>query len=255
VLHAHSPALVLAVGAERWQILCSDRTARLRLVEDVLNQKYKFRIFGQSIAFLAERDGDSVPEIVRLCAKELRKRAQEEGIFRIPGRSALIDHIVKQVNSGNRIEIQEFGTHDIAGIFKVWYRMLPSSVIPRPLLQDFVRTNNKQDEEERCTALRTLVERRLPTHNARVLGFTLQLLAALQAQHLGKMDADNLATIFAPALFFSLNQPDQTKEEILENARLGPDLKTVVAFLILHLGKIMDDSTTTLKNKLMEAAK
>ncbi len=73
---------------------------------------------------------------------------------------------------GLRVEIGDFHVHDVAGIFKVrkwwklfpcvlinsclqiWFRQLPSSVIPRPLLQDFLATSAIDDPEKRAAALK-----------------------------------------------------------------------------------------------------
>ncbi len=139
VMASQSPAFRLACGEARWHLQCADKTARVSLADAILGQKYKVRateeepsvfslfsshhlqhrVFGQSIAYLAERDGDAVPEIIRQCARELRKRTFEEGVFRIPGRGQLIDNVVKSVNMGLRVEIGDFHVHDVAGIFKV----------------------------------------------------------------------------------------------------------------------------------------
>lgn len=224
-------------------------------MDDILNVKYKHRVFGQSIVFLAERDGDSVPEVIRNCAKELKKRASEEGVFRIPGRAALIDSVVRAVDSGMRADLSELSTHDIAGVFKSWYRMLPTPIIPKPLIRDFLATNEISDQEQRLAALRELCDRRLPSHNMRVLSFTLNVLAAFaEAKATSKMDGDNLALIFGPITFFSFNQPEQSREEMLENAKLGPDIKTCLAFLINHASQVVEDTNATLKGKLLEAA-
>jgi hypothetical protein len=212
-------------------------------------------VFGQSISFLAERDGDSVPEIVRQCARELRRKTSEEGVFRIPGRGALIDSVVKSVDMGMRVDIADFHVHDVAGIFKIWYRQLPAPVIPRLLLADFVATSQIGQEEKRIAALRELVEKKLPSNNLRVLSFTVGVLAAFHDnRERSKMDSENLATIFAPALFFALNTSGQTKEEIIENAKLGPELKNVVAFLISNVKNIFEDTSATLKANLLQAA-
>ncbi len=235
--------------------MCADRHHRIGLADDILNQKYKHRVFGQSIVFLAERDGDAVPEVVRQCAKELRRRSGEEGVFRIPGRAALIDAVVRAVDSGLRADLAELGTHDIAGVFKSWYRMLPTPIIPKPLLAEFLATNAIEAPDARAAALRELCDRKLPSHNVRVLSFTLGVLAAFHnSRTTSKMDADNLALIFGPVVFFSFNQPDQSKEELLENAKLGPDIKSCLAFLISHAALVVEDLSATLKGKLLEAA-
>ena len=203
---------------------------------------------------MAERDGDSVPEIVRQCARELRRKTSEEGVFRIPGRGALIDSVVKSVDMGLRVEIADFHVHDVAGIFKIWYRQLPAPVVPRLLLPAFVATSSLPDDK-RCAALRELCEKKLPSHNLRVLSFTIGVLAAFhENRERSKMDADNLATIFAPALFFALNTVGQSKEEIIENAKLGPELKNVSAFLIVNVKNVFEDTSATLKANLLQAA-
>ncbi len=255
LITSQSSSFRLTNGEAKWHLQCVNKTARVTLVDAVLGQKYKHRVFGQSIAYLADRDGDAVPEIIRQCARELRKRTTEEGVFRIPGRGQLIDNVVKSVNMGMRVEIGDFHVHDVAGIFKIWFRQLPSSVIPRPLLGDFVATSRIDDVEERAAALKQLCEKKLPSNNLRVLSFTVGVLNAFhENRERSKMDADNLATVFAPALFFALNQPAQSKEEIIENAKLGPELKTVVAFMVAHCKWIFEDASATLKSNLMLAA-
>jgi len=144
------------------------------------------------------------------------------------------------------VDISDAATHDVAGIFKIWFRQLPTSVIPRMLLDKFVACNEIEDDAERLDQCREIIGKQLPSNNARVLSFTLNFLHNfVQQASESLMDASNLATIFAPSLFFCLNQPDQTKEEILENARLGPATKVCIAFMIDNAPELFDNDNTS----------
>lgn len=246
-----SPSFCLIAGADKWIVVCANRTKRAALWEDIQAHKYKHRVFGQSIALLASRDGKvevfflvlsflsnrhfrlsptSSLHAERSCARTCSSRVglfvlccvcltATLGLFRLSGQQSVLDAVIKQVNMGNKVEVEQLAPHDVSGIFKVWIRMLPSPVIPGGLLNDFLDTNKIDDVEERKKALRELIYGKIPTEHEKVLNFILFVLAEV-AKHSAQnmMSADNLALIFGPALFFALSQ-DVTPEELMEQAK------------------------------------
>lgn len=81
--------------------------------------------------------------------------------------------------------------------------------------------------------LRQLLDQALPVERAEVLEFTLDLLNAIaKRSDQNKMTSKNLATVFLPALFFSVQGDSTSPEEIMKMAVLGKAVSQTLSFMI-----------------------
>lgn len=187
--------------------------------------------FGIDLTDLYSRDGSAIPPVLVEAANELRKRSEQEGIFRIPGRAQVVSQLVDAADRGVPVELDKQDTADIASFLKKFFALLPSPVIPGDLVDRF--GEQRADPKALCFELRQIVDQVLPTERAEVLTFMLSLLhdISLKAEH-NKMTSKNLATVFLPALFFSVQSDNTSPEEIMKMAVLGKTVSATLSFMI-----------------------
>ncbi len=187
--------------------------------------------FGIELRDLYVRDGTAVPKVLIAAAEELRKRAHVEGIFRIPGRANNVAAMVDAADRGQPIDLQKAETPEIASFLKKFFALLPSSVIPPDLVDRFGKAH--ADSRSLCMELRQLMDQALPPERAEVLSFTLELLNYIaERSDKNKMTSKNLATVFLPALFFSVQGDATSPEEIMKMAVLGKGISQTLSFMI-----------------------
>lgn len=159
-------------------------------------------MFGVSIADAAAAGGGMLPLPLLHSADVLvqRKLVDREGIFRLTGSIATINHIKELYNNdGSREAYQlladEGNAHTIAGVLKLWLRELPERLIPNAILENVGSATRDIDR----IALIIDVIKKLPPHNR----VTLQKLCwvihnAWQHRDANKMGVRNLSVVFAP---------------------------------------------------------
>ncbi|GAU16097.1 hypothetical protein TSUD_339680 [Trifolium subterraneum] len=135
--------------------------------------------------------GNSVPTILLLMQRHLYAQGglQSEGIFRINAENSQEEFVREQLNRGvvpNGIDV-----HCLAGLIKAWFRELPTGILD-PLSPEQVM---QSQSEEECAQLVSL----LPPTEAALLDWAINLMADVaQMEHLNKMNARNIAMVFAP---------------------------------------------------------
>ncbi|PRQ43990.1 putative Rho GTPase activation protein [Rosa chinensis] len=150
-----------------------------------------FGVSTESMQLSFDARGNSVPTILILMQRHLYAQGglQAEGIFRINGENSQEEYVRDQLNKG--IIPEGVDMHCLAGLIKAWFRELPTAVLdslsPEQVMQS-------QTEEE-CAQLVRL----LPPTEAALLDWAVNLMADVaQMEHLNKMNARNIAMVFAP---------------------------------------------------------
>lgn len=150
-----------------------------------------FGVSTESMQLSFDARGNSVPTILILMQRHLYAQGglQAEGIFRINGENSQEEYVRDQLNRG--IIPEGVDMHCLAGLIKAWFRELPTAVLdslsPEQVMQS-------QSEEE-CAQLVRL----LPPTEAALLDWAVNLMADVaQMEHLNKMNARNIAMVFAP---------------------------------------------------------
>ncbi|KAJ0547541.1 putative Rho GTPase activation protein [Helianthus annuus] len=150
-----------------------------------------FGVSTESMQLSFDSRGNSVPTILLMMQRRLYAQGglQAEGIFRVNGDNGQEEQIREQLNRG---EVPEnIDVHSLAGLIKAWFRELPNGVLdslePEQVMQ-------AQSEEE-CARLVRL----LPPTEASLMNWAVNLMADVaQLEHLNKMNARNIAMVFAP---------------------------------------------------------
>ncbi|KAK7392627.1 hypothetical protein VNO78_21071 [Psophocarpus tetragonolobus] len=150
-----------------------------------------FGVSTESMQLSYDARGNSVPTILLLMQRKLYAQGglQAEGIFRINAENSREEFVREQLNRG--IIPDDIDVHCLAGLIKAWFRELPSGVLD-PLSPDQVM---QSQSEEECAELVRL----LPQTEATLLDWAINLMADVaQLEHLNKMNARNVAMVFAP---------------------------------------------------------
>ncbi|CAH1446918.1 unnamed protein product [Lactuca virosa] len=186
-----------------------------------------FGVSTESMQLSFDSRGNSVPTILLMMQRRLYAQGglQAEGIFRINGDNGQEEQIREQLNRG---EVPEnIDVHSLAGLIKAWFRELPNGVLdsiePEQVMQ-------AQSEDE-CARLVRL----LPSTEASLMNWAVNLMADVaQLEHLNKMNARNIAMVFAPnmtqmadpltALMYAVQVMNFLKTLIVKTLREREDL-------------------------------
>ncbi|TRY85551.1 hypothetical protein DNTS_017173, partial [Danionella cerebrum] len=161
-------------------------------------------VFGVPIAQVAIQERVLVPHIVRSCVEEVEQRGlKEEGIYRISGASTEIQALKHAFNSNYREAVSKLRKVDVnavSGTLKLYFRELPSPLIPSELYNDFLDARDIPDPYVRADSLLRLLQS-LPDVNRNTLLFLFHHLRRVaERKQENKMSLSNLATVFGPSL-------------------------------------------------------
>ncbi|KAK1288865.1 hypothetical protein QJS10_CPB19g00409 [Acorus calamus] len=150
-----------------------------------------FGVSTESMQCSYDSRGNSVPTILLLMQRHLYTNGglQAEGIFRINAENSQEEIVRDQLNNG--IVPDGIDVHCLAGLIKAWFRELPSGVLDSLSPEQVMQCQS----EEECAKLVKL----LPPTEAALLDWAINLMAdVVQEEHLNKMNARNVAMVFAP---------------------------------------------------------
>ncbi|KAF8395404.1 hypothetical protein HHK36_019350 [Tetracentron sinense] len=183
--------------------------------------------FGGILELSYDSRGNSVPTILLQMQRHLYSQGglQAEGIFRINAENSQEEYVRDQLNRG----VVPDGTdvHCLAGLIKAWFRELPSGILDSLTPEQVMQCQS----EEECAQLVRL----LPPTESALLDWAINLMAdVVQEEHLNKMNACNVAMVFAPnmtqmadpltALMYAVQVMNFLKTLIMRTLREREDL-------------------------------
>jgi hypothetical protein len=133
-----------------------------------------------------------IPYILHHMAEHLLKKGceQAEGLFRLPGNMKHVEEMAEATNNG-RDAISQAAMHDIASLFKKWFRDLPDPVVNKESLP---RLRDAYDDKTYVEFVQTLPRAHMLTFMY-LVGFLQRLVRSESATLMG---AKNLAIVFGP---------------------------------------------------------
>ncbi|XP_033644156.1 rho GTPase-activating protein 25-like isoform X1 [Asterias rubens] len=164
-------------------------------------------VFGQSLEDTIINESDSctkvIPTVVELCVNYIRNNGlREEGIFRLNGRSCLVQELQDAFDKGERPSFDEAnaGIHTIASLLKRYFQLLPEPIIPWRHCKYFIPVMQYLQENEDEGRHKLIIQLALlPRINYNLLKYLCQFLHDVHRQEaFNKMGLGNLANIFAP---------------------------------------------------------
>ncbi|KAG8495124.1 hypothetical protein CXB51_013203 [Gossypium anomalum] len=150
-----------------------------------------FGVSTESMQLSYDSRGNIVPTILLLMQRRLYAQGglQAEGIFRINAENSQEEYVREQLNGG--VVPEGIDVHCLAGLIKAWFRELPRGVLDSLSPEQVMECQT----EEQCAELARFIP---PTEFA-LLDWAINLMAdVVQQQHLNKMNARNIAMVFAP---------------------------------------------------------
>ena len=161
----------------------------------------------------------------------------KEGIFRQTGRTTQIEKLKGQLNQGAKVFFAEnMDVHTVATLFKQWLRELPDPLLTWSAYIDFMSAIEEKNEEIKIDRLKDIIDR-LPRVNRFVCQHMFKCLFLLcENESKTKMNANNLAVVFAPNV---LRNPDQNANPFDQSHfdRVNEIFTTVCFFILLIIFK------------------
>ncbi|KAH3687458.1 hypothetical protein WICPIJ_001568 [Wickerhamomyces pijperi] len=150
-----------------------------------------------------------VPSIIHRCIEFLsvNNAMSQEGIFRLSGSAALIKQFREQFDTQYDIDFNLLPTkpdiNTVAGLLKLWFRELPSSIIARNVQIELKLITERfgSDPAANSREFRSLITKRLPIVNQSILFVLFEFLHKIVSQSdVNKMNLRNLCIVFSPTL-------------------------------------------------------
>ncbi|XP_022742988.1 rho GTPase-activating protein 5-like [Durio zibethinus] len=191
-----------------------------------------FGVSTESMQLSFDSRGNSVPTILLLMQRHLYVQGglQAEGIFRINAENGQEEYVREKLNRG--VIPDGIDIHCLAGLIKAWFRELPSGVLDSLPPEQVIQSQS----EEECARL----VRRLPPTEAALLDWAINLMAdVVQLEHLNKMNARNVAMVFAP----NMTQMSDPLTALMYAVQVMNFLKTLIIRTLKEREDSMIDST------------
>uniref|UniRef100_A0A3P8T929 Rho GTPase-activating protein 19 n=1 Tax=Amphiprion percula TaxID=161767 RepID=A0A3P8T929_AMPPE len=199
----------------------------------------------KGVVFGAPLTEEGIAQIYQLI-EYLSKNLHVEGLFRVPGHSLRQAALREMLNTGAEIDLEtgDFHPNDAATLLKAYLGELPEPLLTHRhyhahlKIGELTRFDDKGDktnvpDKERQIEAFQLLFMLLPAANRSLLKLLLDLLYhTARNQHINKMSAINLATMFAPHIIWPKNVMAIDLQENLEKLNNG------IAFLIRHSQKL-----------------
>ncbi|KAM9727562.1 rho GTPase-activating protein 19-like [Menidia menidia] len=199
----------------------------------------------KGIVFGAPLTEEGIAQIYQLI-EYLHKNLHVEGLFRVPGHSLRQAALREMLNAGTEIDLEtgDFHPNDAATLLKAYLGELPEPLLTHRHYQAHLKIGeltyfddkgektDMPDKERQIEAFQLLFML-LPAANRSLLKLLLDLLHhTARNQHVNKMSAINLATMFAPHIIWPKNVMTSDLQGSLEKLNNG------IAFLIRHSQKL-----------------
>ncbi|XP_070772304.1 rho GTPase-activating protein 19-like [Enoplosus armatus] len=199
----------------------------------------------KGVVFGAPLTEEGIAQIYQLI-EYLSKNLHVEGLFRVPGHSLRQAALREMLNGGAEIDLEtgDFHPNDAATLLKAYLGELPEPLLTHrhyhahlkigelTRFDDGGDKTNVPDKERQIEAFQLLFML-LPPANRSLLKLLLDLLYhTARNQHINKMSAINLATMFAPHIIWPKNVMASDLQGNIEKLNNG------VAFLIRHSQKL-----------------
>jgi len=149
-----------------------------------------------------------VPDICFQCIEKLKETGLEtEGIFRVPGNNDKIQELRAKFERGLPCDLSE--PHSVAGVLKLYYRVLADSLVPRILYNQWIKVEDGKGMEGAGYKLPQLIAliNELDKANKDNLNYLLHFLTLVaDRSDQNKMTSANCAMVFAPSILRKIDE-------------------------------------------------
>jgi len=149
-----------------------------------------------------------VPDICFQCIEKLKETGLDtEGIFRVPGNNDKIQELRAKFERGLPCDLSE--PHSVAGVLKLYYRVLADSLVPRILYNKWIKVEDGRGMDGagyKLPQLITLINE-LDKANKDNLNYLLHFLTLVaDRSDQNKMTSANCAMVFAPSILRKIDE-------------------------------------------------
>ncbi|XP_034007700.1 rho GTPase-activating protein 19-like [Trematomus bernacchii] len=241
---------LIDLPGEEFAQLTGESEAKLPSASGFLRSFNFLKRKDKGIVFGAPLTEEGIAQIYQLI-EYLSKNLHVEGLFRVPGHSLRQAALREMLNAGADIDLEtgDFHPNDAATLLKAYLGELPEPLLTHRHYQahlkiaELTRFDDKGDktkehDKERQIEAFQLLFMLLPPANRSLLKLLLDLLYhTARNQHINKMSAINLATMFAPHIIWPKNVMASDLQGKIEQLNKG------IAFLIRHSQKLFKAPT------------
>ncbi|XP_034059742.1 rho GTPase-activating protein 19-like isoform X2 [Gymnodraco acuticeps] len=242
---------LIDLPGEEFAQLTGESEAKLPSASGFLRSFNFLKRKDKGIVFGAPLTEEGIAQIYQLI-EYLSKNLHVEGLFRVPGHSLRQAALREMLNAGADIDLEtgDFHPNDAATLLKAYLGELPEPLLTHRHYQAHLKIaeltrfddkgdkTNEPDKERQIEAFQLLFML-LPPANRSLLKLLLDLLYhTARNQHINKMSAINLATMFAPHIIWPKTVMASDLQGKIEQLNKG------IAFLIRHSQKLFKDDST-----------
>eukprot|EP01126_Amoeba_proteus_P001377 TRINITY_DN10394_c1_g1_i2.p1 TRINITY_DN10394_c1_g1~~TRINITY_DN10394_c1_g1_i2.p1 ORF type:complete len:232 (-),score=60.85 TRINITY_DN10394_c1_g1_i2:195-890(-) len=179
------------------------RVPDINELKGLVDAPFKQAVFGSTLGEIMDVQKEinchaDLPLVLTVLAKAVLdlQGHQTEGIFRVPGDTAMVTSLKIQIENGDYSCEGLDDPHIPGSLLKLWMRELAEPIIPCDLYDDAIEAA-KNDDEMAAVALVS----KMPSINQKVTFFVVEYLRKVaQPENVPKtkMSINNLAMVFAP---------------------------------------------------------
>jgi len=198
-------------------------------------------LFGARLEEAVARSKYIIPAICYTCVEFIKAHGlKEPGLFRISGNADVMEALKHAFEEDEEVKLND--VNDTAGVFKQYLRSLPEPLIPfahyKAFLQVCIQYHAR--DPQRIIEVKKLIAQ-LPRVNTHLLSYLMFFLNELiKNEEFTKMNANNLAIVFAPNL---LRPEVETSESMLTEM---PTCIGITAFMISEAQLIFEPLSESL---------
>jgi len=181
------------------------------------------RFFGISLEAIMQRDNETgpVPSPVIKLVEYLEKSDafKQEGIFRLCGNQENILNLIAAIDSGEEYSLSEYDIHEVAGVLKLYFQLLPQPILTFKLYPRFMAAVCLEDQDLRNSYYNALLAT-VPKMRREVSRYLLQILHKVAAlKQFNKMGPKNLGIVFGPLLLRCQKQENDVYKSYLHYSK------------------------------------
>eukprot|EP01133_Synstelium_polycarpum_P015241 gene15241-18040_t len=171
-----------------------------------------------------------VPEIIVATTRYIEEFGlNEHGLFRVSGHVSEVNRFKSAFERGESVDLSLCSNpHVVTGVLKQYLRELPEPLFPFAYYDALIASHGVTDPEMRLTCIKNIILK-VPDHFLVVLDYLIAFLHRIDGHKMShKMDAANLAIVFAPNL---LRAKSETAEQIVSDS---PKATLIIKIIIEH---------------------
>ncbi|KAJ8050930.1 Rho GTPase-activating protein 35 [Holothuria leucospilota] len=199
-------------------------------------RKPKGFLKGLAVEELPFRPGDEVPLFVEQCVATIEEKGLTiEGIYRKPGKAAVVEDVITKVDKDPNFDITQMSinVHAFASSFKQYFHALSGPFIAYKTQTDLIKKFNDLHKDEFLIHLKSCIENLSPRRYNLLKYVLLHLKRIIDHSDENKMHTDNVSICWWPCL---LHPQSKSVKDLTNEAKLA----SIFTLLLENIEMILD---------------